>query len=48
MRPLRNKVDLASTPGTMKVKKEDDSTDAWTGAVGTDAAALPIVSVDPA
>lgn len=45
LRLLRNKVVIAA--GTMTVYKEDDSTSAWTAAIGTDASADPIVSVDP-
>lgn len=45
MRLFRNKVVIVG--GTMTVYKEDDSTIAWTAAVGTDEDALPIVSVDP-
>lgn len=46
LRLLRNKSDVAA--GTLTVKKEDDATTAWTAAVSTDAAANPIVGVDPA
>lgn len=46
LRLWRNKVSQAA--GTMTVTKEDDSTTSWTAALGTDAAAIPIVSIDPA
>jgi hypothetical protein len=46
LRFLRNKVAISA--GTMTVYKEDDSTSSFTAAVTTDAAAVPIVSVDPA
>lgn len=46
LRFLRNKWAIAA--GTLTVYKEDDSTSSWTAAVSTDAAALPIVSNDPA
>jgi|SRR5215471_19935680 len=42
----RNKVSVAA--GTMTVTKEDDSTASWTATLTTDAAALPIITVDPA
>lgn len=45
-RALRNKVAVAA--GTMTVRKEDDTTSAWTAVVTTDAAAVPIVTIDPA
>jgi hypothetical protein len=45
LRFLRNKVSIASS--TMTVTKEDDSTEAWTAAVTTDAAADPVTAVDP-
>ncbi len=45
LRALRNKVTIAG--GTMTVKKEDDSTTAWTGAVTT-ASGDPISEIDPA
>lgn len=48
LRPLRNMVDLATTPGTMIVKKEDDTTTSWTAALTTDNTALPITKIDPA
>jgi hypothetical protein len=48
LRPLRNMVDSVTTPGTMDVKKEDDSTSSWTAALTTDGAAAPIVKIDPA
>ncbi len=46
LRALRNKFTTAT--GTYTVFKEDDSTSAWTATLGTDAAALPIISSDPA
>jgi len=46
LRLLRNKWDNAS--GTLTVKKEDDSTTAWTATLSTDAAAEPIIGSDPA
>lgn len=46
LRFLRNKWDLVA--GTLTVKKEDDSTTAWTAAVSTDAAAVPVIGSDPA
>lgn len=46
LRFLRNKWELAA--GTLSVKKEDDATDAWTAAVSTDAAAVPVIGSDPA
>lgn len=46
LRFLRNKV--AVSGATLTVYKEDDTTPSWTGAVTTDAAADPVVSVDPA
>lgn len=45
LRILRNK--FSSSAGTLTVTKENDTTTAWTAAVTTDAAAAPIVSVDP-
>jgi hypothetical protein len=45
-RALRNKHAIAS--GTMTVYKEDDATAAWTAAITADAAANPIIAVDPA
>ncbi len=42
---LRNKWALAT--GTLTVYQVDDTTPAWTAAVGTDAAAIPIISNDP-
>ena len=47
-RVLRNMVDLDTDPGTMHVKKENDSDDAWTAPVTTDASAEPITKIDPA
>lgn len=46
VRLLRNKVSIAA--GTMTVRKEDDTTSAWTAAVTTDAAADLITTIDPA
>lgn len=46
LRPARNKVTIVGS--TMTVYAEDDTTPAWTGAVVTNGAALPITSVDPA
>lgn len=46
LRILRNKMSVSG--GTLTVTKEDDSTTAWTAAVTGDAAADPIVGVDPA
>lgn len=46
LRFLRNK--WAISAGALTVYKEDDSTSSWTATVGTDAAAVPIVSNDPA
>ena len=43
---LRNKWAVAA--GTLTVKKEDDTTTAWTGAISSDAAAEPVVGLDPA
>ncbi len=43
---LRNKWTVAA--GTLTVFKEDDATTSWTGAVSTDAAAVPIIGNDPA
>lgn len=46
LRLLRNLWTL--TGGNLTVKKEDDSTTAWTATVTSDAAAEPITGVDPA
>jgi len=46
LRALRNKVAIAA--GTMTVYEEDDSTEAWTAALTTDASAEAITVVDPA
>ena len=46
LRFLRNKRGTAA--GTLTVTKEDDSTSAWTAALTTDAAAVPVITVDPA
>jgi hypothetical protein len=48
LRLLRNRVDTTTTPGTLTVCEEDDSTPAWTAAITTDAAAEPITEIDPA
>ena len=45
LRLLRNKWDVAA--GTLTVKKEDDSTTAWTAAVTSNASAEPIIGSDP-
>lgn len=42
---LRNKVTLSGA--TLTVKKEDGTTNAWTGTVTTDSLALPVTSVTP-
>jgi hypothetical protein len=41
-------IDIMTMPGTMTVYKEDDATAAWTAAITADAAANPIIAVDPA
>jgi hypothetical protein len=46
LRFLRNKWSIAA--GTLTVTKEDDATSAWTAALTTDAAAVPIITSDPA
>lgn len=46
LRALRNKWGFPA--GTYTVYKEDDVTASWTGAPTTDAAAVPVVGVDPA
>jgi hypothetical protein len=46
LRFLRNKWSITGT--TLTVRKEDDSTSAWTSALTTDAAAAPITASDPA
>lgn len=46
LRFLRNLWAIAGT--TLTVKKEDDSTTAWTATMSTDAAAVPITGSDPA
>lgn len=46
LRFLRNKWDVAGV--TLTVFLEDDSTPAWTAAISTDAAAIPIIGSDPA
>lgn len=45
LRQLRNKWTL--TGGTLSVKKEDDSTEAWNASVTTDGAAEPVTGSDP-
>lgn len=45
IRFLRNKWDVAS--GILTVKKEDDSTTAWTSSISTNPSAKPIVGSDP-
>ena len=46
LRLLRNKWSVAA--GTLTVTQEDDTTAAWTAAVSSDAAAVPITGSDPA
>lgn len=46
LRFVRNKWTVTDT--TLSVKKEDDSTEAWSATITTDAAANPITSSDPA
>lgn len=46
LRFLRNKWSVSG--GTLTVTKEDDVTSAWTAAISTDAAAVPIIGSDPA
>ena len=46
LRALRNKVTRVGA--VLSVKQEDDTTEAWAAALTTDAAALPVVGVDPA
>ncbi len=46
LRFLRNKWSITGT--TLTVTKEDDTTAAWTSALSTDAAAVPVVGSDPA
>jgi hypothetical protein len=46
LRFIRNKWDVAA--GTLTVKKEDDTTTAWTASVSTSAGAEPIIGNDPA
>ena len=45
LRLLRNKWDVSG--GVLTVKKENDSTTAWTAPVSSDAAAVPIIGIDP-
>lgn len=45
LRVLRNKVDASS--GQIIITKEDDTTEAWRADVTTNAAAAPIITVDP-
>lgn len=44
---LRNKVDTATTPGSMLVYDTDDTTLLWSATLTSDAAANPITIVDP-
>lgn len=46
LRLLRNKWTISA--GTLSVKKENDTDEAWNATVSTDAAADPITTVDPA
>jgi hypothetical protein len=46
LRAIRNKWSVAA--GTYTVRKEDDTTTAWTASVSTDAAADPVTGSDPA
>jgi hypothetical protein len=46
LRALRNK--WTNAAGTYTVTKEDDTTTSWTAALTTDAAAVPIITSDPA
>lgn len=46
LRLLRNRWDVAGT--TLTVKEEDDTTNAWTATISTDAAADPITGSNPA
>jgi hypothetical protein len=46
LRGLVNKVSISG--GTLTVYKEDDTTSAYTAAVGTNVSQAPIVSIDPA
>lgn len=46
LRQLRNKWSISA--GTLTVTKEDDTTASWTSTIGTDAAAIPVISSDPA
>jgi hypothetical protein len=45
LRFLRNKVSISGT--TMTVTEEDDTTEAWSATVTTDASAEPVTGVDP-
>ena len=45
LRALRNK--WTAPAGTLTVTKEDDTTSAWTSALTTDAAGLPVTGSDP-
>lgn len=47
LRAVRNKVNRDVGTGVITVMKEDDATPAWTAASTTDAAAAPIITVDP-
>ena len=46
LRAIRNKTVLTGT--SLSVKKEDDSTEAWSATVTTDPTADPITAIDPA
>lgn len=46
LRASRNRVTIAGA--TYSVYKEDDATTSWTASVSTDAAAVPVIGVDPA
>ncbi|HYW49040.1 MAG TPA: hypothetical protein VE861_00465, partial [Gemmatimonadaceae bacterium] len=45
LRALRNRI--VRSGATISVKTEDDTTDAWTAAITTDAGAAPITGIDP-
>jgi len=47
LRFLRNRVVIDSDAGTISIKKEDDSTEAWAGDITSDASTSPIVEIDP-
>ena len=48
LRMLRNAWNTTETPGTLTVKKEDDSTVAWTATLSQTQSASPITGIDPA